>query len=132
MITEAAINSGSLHTARFALEQGKTVMAVPGSITSPISEGCNNLIKSGAVPVTEAEDVLFALKISPAEKNKKQLFSGSVVEKTVYDLIKQGVGAQEELALTAKLDGHQLASTITMLEISGYIRPAGGGHWIAN
>src|SRR5581483_2585101 len=48
VIPEAAKNSGSLHTARFGLEQGKTVMAVPGSINSPMSEGTNNLIKSGA------------------------------------------------------------------------------------
>src|SRR5581483_6362118 len=63
LITEAALRSGSLHTARFALEQGKTVMAVPGNITSPISEGCNNLIKSGAIPITDVEDIFFAMKI---------------------------------------------------------------------
>lgn len=131
LITEAAVNSGSLHTARFALEQGKTVMAVPGNITSRISEGCNNLIKSGAIPVTEAEDILFELNISPKTMDRIRLFSGSAQEKAVYDLIKQGVRAQEELAVAAMLDGNQTASVLTMLEISGYIRPAGGGQWVA-
>jgi len=129
LITEAAVNSGSLHTARFALEQGKTVMAVPGNVTSPVSEGCNNLIKSGAVPVTSAEDVLFALNISLGAK-AEGAFSGSEQEKTVYELIKKGICAQEEVAAAARLDGHQVASTLTMLEISGYIRPAGAGQWV--
>lgn len=129
LITEAAVNSGSLYTARFALEQGKTVMAVPGNITSPVSEGCNNLIKSGAVPVTSAEDVLFALNIRPVAK-AGGVFSGSKQEKTVYELIKGGICAQEEMAAAAMLDGHQVASTLTMLELSGYIRPAGAGQWV--
>jgi predicted Rossmann fold nucleotide-binding protein DprA/Smf involved in DNA uptake len=70
LITEAAVNSGSLHTARFALEQGKTVMAVPGNINSPTSEGCNNLIKSGAVPVTNGGRCIFCTK-NKAGKTKR-------------------------------------------------------------
>lgn len=131
LITEAALKSGSLHTARFALEQGKTVMAVPGNITSPSSEGCNNLIKSGAVPVTSVDDVFFALGISPASQRAKQDFQGSETEQTVYQLIRQGIGDQDDLAAASRLSGSQLASALTMLEISGYIRPAGGGNWLA-
>jgi DNA processing protein len=130
LIPEAALKSGSLHTARFALEQGKLVMAVPGNITNPSSEGCNNLIKSGAIPVTSAEDVFFALKLS-APKNAPKPFSGSQIEQTVYQLIKDGVSEQEQLALAAKADASTLSSTLTILEIGGHIRPAGGGAWIA-
>ncbi|QQS20433.1 DNA-protecting protein DprA [Candidatus Saccharibacteria bacterium] len=61
LITEAAEKSGTLHTARFAMEQGRDVLVVPGNITSPNSVGCNNLIKSGAIPVSSVDDVLFAL-----------------------------------------------------------------------
>src|SRR5690606_28976050 len=52
LITEAAENSGSLHTARFAIELGLPVLAVPGPINSSTSVGTNNLIKAGAIPVT--------------------------------------------------------------------------------
>jgi DNA processing protein len=130
LITEAAINSGSLHTARFALEQGKTVMAVPGNITSPASEGCNNLIKSGAIPVTSVDDIFFALKISP-KTAKKRNFTGSKQEQLVFETIKEGVAAQEQIAHKANLDGPALASTLTMLELGGYIRPIGAGNWVA-
>jgi DNA processing protein len=68
LVTEAAEKSGSLHTARFALEQGKNVLAVPGSITSPVSVGRNNLLKDGAMPVTSAEGVLHVLNLKPAVK----------------------------------------------------------------
>ncbi len=129
LITEAAVNSGSLHTARFALEQGKTVMTVPGNITSPISEGCNNLIKSGAVPVTSADDIFFTLRISPKAKQVMN-FSGTKLEQLVLDLIKGGIAAQDQLAQAAELDSPLLASTLTMLEIGGYIRPTGSGNWV--
>lgn len=131
LITEAAVNSGSLHTAGFALQQGKTVMAVPGNINSPTSEGCNNLIKSGALPVTSADDILFALKLDPKSKRHRS-FSGTKREQLVFDFIKQGLNSQDDLAQAARLEGPQLASALTMLEISGHIRPAGGGNWVVS
>ena len=130
LITEAAAKSGSLHTARFALEQGKTVMAVPGNITSLGSEGCNNLIKSGAQPVTEVEDVIFALGLKLAKTKSNQHFHGSPQEKTLLNLIADGQHNQEELAVSAGLEPAELNQALTMLEISGYIRPGGGGHWL--
>lgn len=127
LITEAARNSGTMHTASFALEQGKTVMTVPGNINSPMSEGCNNLIKSGAAPATSVEDVLAVLKIKPRTRAAR-VFRGSDHEQLVYDLIKGGVNAQEALVGAAKLDGPVLSRTLTMLEINGYIR-AEAGNW---
>ena len=129
LITEAAKNSGTMHTARFALEQGKTVMAVPGNITSPISEGCNNLIKSGATPVTNVDDIFFALKINPQTAKAKVVFQGKPQEQLVFELISQGVIAQEEIAASAKLSSSDINSALTMLELGGYIRAQGAGHW---
>jgi len=65
IITEATSRSGTLNTAARALEQGKEIFVVPGNITSPLSAGCNALLKQGARVVTEYQDVLDALK--PAE-----------------------------------------------------------------
>ena len=58
VITEAAIRSGSLITADCALDQGKPVGAVPGAVTSPLSEGPNELLKNGATPITNVADIL--------------------------------------------------------------------------
>ena len=58
VVVEAALRSGSLITARLAAEQGREVFAVPGSPLDPRAEGTNNLIKQGATPVTEANDVI--------------------------------------------------------------------------
>lgn len=131
LITEASASSGTMSTARFALEQGKTVMAVPGNINSPTSEGCNNLIKSGAVPVTTVSDILFALKISPAVKKVKML-RGTKDEETIFMLILAGVSSQEELAIKSNLDSATVNTNLTSLEISGYIRPAGNGRWVTD
>lgn len=61
VIVEAALRSGSLHTARFAADQGREVMAVPGSPLDPRAEGANSLIKDGASMVTTVDDVIAAL-----------------------------------------------------------------------
>lgn len=128
LITEAAANSGTMHTARFALEQGKTVMCVPGNITNQGSEGTNNLIKSGALPVTDASDIFFALNIRLPRPTVRS-FRGTPEEKVVLKLIGEGMKSQEELALAAGMDGAKLAGVLTALEINGRIRAAGGGFW---
>jgi len=68
VIVEAAKRSGSLITARFALEQGREVFAVPGSPLDPRAEGTNGLIKQGATPVTETSDIIAVLQPIMEEK----------------------------------------------------------------
>ncbi len=128
LVSEAALKSGSLHTARFALEQGKDVLAIPGNITSETSEGTNNLIKAGARLVTSVADVLHALGLEPA--TTAQTVKGDTpAEQTIIDLLVAGISDGNELHRQSQLDITTYNQSLTMLEIQGKIRPVGANHW---
>ncbi len=128
LITEASRMSGTIHTANFALEQGRTVMAVPGNITSPGSEGTNNLIRTGASPITSADDIYEALNIIP-DGHQTEIFAASAEEAAILSLMQQGITDSTELLTASNLDSATFNQTLTMLEITHKIRPLGGGHW---
>lgn len=128
VVTEAALKSGSLHTARFALESGRDVLAVPGAITSPTSEGTNNLLKAGAAVVTSAADVLHTLGIE--EVKSPSLRQGSNPdEQQILDLIDQGITDGAALQAASGLPAETFSQTLTMLEITGKIRSLGANRW---
>lgn len=129
LITEAAAKSGTMHTANFALEQGKAVMAVPGSILSPMSEGTNNLIKAGATPVTSAKDILFALGLKEIKQSQQEIFGDNEAETLILQLLRQGVAETSQLLSESNLDTAVFNQTITMLEVNGKIRALGAGNW---
>lgn len=129
IVTEAAEASGSLITARFALEQNKLVGAIPGNITSGQSVGANNLIKSGAAPITSARDVLDALGLQAKEKQREEVFGDTKEEQLIIDIIKEGVTELDQIQNRSELNPALFNQTITMLEISGKIRPLGAAHW---
>lgn len=128
IVTEAAEKSGTLHTANFALEQGRTVLAVPGNITSPLSQGTNSLIKAGADPVTKPEDVLFALSIDQ-KTEKREILGDTPEEVIILQLMASGVGDVDDLQQQSQLNPAIFNQTLTMLEIQGKIRSHGSGHW---
>lgn len=127
LIPEAAEKSGSLHTAAFALEQGKTVLAVPGNITSELSRGTNNLIKTGATPVTAVSDIFYTLGIEPIPKQRR--LAENETESVILDLLQQGTTDMTELQTLSRLEPAQFNQTLTMLELAGKIRSVGAGHW---
>lgn len=128
LITEAALKSGTLHTARFALEQGKTVMAVPGNITSSLSEGTNNLIKSGAQIVTDTKDVLEVMGLNSGSYNQTVL-GETGPETIILQLINGGVSEGAVLLAESGLTTKQFHQTLTMLELNARIKPLGADHW---
>lgn len=129
LVTEAAEKSGTLHTASFALEQGKPVLAVPGNITSPTSVGTNNLIKTGATPVTSAQDIMYALGLELTEAKKEAPRSSNPHEQILLDLLFSGVSDGTELLDQSELEVSLFNQTLTMLEIRGHIRPLGNNRW---
>lgn len=129
LITEAAEKSGSLHTARFALDQGKDVLAVPGNITSSGSVGTNNLIKRGATPVTSYLDVLHALGLKEHQTVAKEIKGRNAHEQTVLDLLLTGVSDGEDLLVSSGLSTSQFNQVLTMLELGGKIRSLGANQW---
>ncbi len=128
LVTEAAAKSGTMHTAAFALDQGKTVLAVPGNITSDLSQGTNNLIKSGAIPVTCAEDILLAMGIDH-KLTQQEIFGDNPDESIILKLISEGVRDIHELQKQSKLEASKFNQSLGMLEISGKIKSQGGGQW---
>ncbi|HVX47938.1 MAG TPA: DNA-processing protein DprA [Candidatus Saccharimonadales bacterium] len=129
LVTEAGEGSGSLHTARFARKQGKKVLVVPGNITSPTSFGTNELLKSGAAAVTKYQDVLCALGINAHKTPAKQIKGSNEDEQTILELLLSGASKADELLAKSGLGTSRFNQTLTMLEVSGKIRPLGINQW---
>lgn len=128
LVTEAAQKSGTLHTARFALEQGKDVLAVPGNITSPTSAGTNNLIRTGATPITCTEDILHVLGIESFQTKLKP--KGDTPEQQVIlDLLSTGEDDGGAMLALSRLEVTAYNQALTMLEITGKVRALGSNKW---
>ncbi len=106
VIPEAAERSGSLNTAAHALEQGREVFAVPGDITRPLSQGCNRLIRQGATPMLEINDVLEVLFPTPRRKITQTTLpiGDSPVETKILQLLASGVQDGEQIMQGIKIE----------------------------
>jgi len=124
----AGSHSGTMHTAAYAKEQSKIILAVPGPITSQASSGPNLLIKQGAVTVTEPEDILSVLGI---DNHQEELFAveGNEEEQIILGLLQNGVSTGHELQKQSKLEAAEFQQAITMLELSGRIKSLGNNQW---
>ena len=130
LVVEAALASGSLITARQAGEQGREVFAIPGSIHSPFSKGCHQLIKQGAKLVEDANDILVELHWGNVAPSTAARFNGEEVE---GDPLLSAMGYDpvtvDILLQRVKLPADQLISRLTELELDGVIATMPGGKY---
>jgi DNA processing protein len=140
LVIEAALQSGSLITARLAAEQGKEVFAIPGSIHSPQSRGCHLLIKQGAKLVESAQDVMEELRLplsfaasEVAEATTVDDMTPTEAEKAEPPLLKAlGFDAASLDALQARTGWPtpQLQAQLLELELSGEVARLPGGLFV--
>ncbi len=129
LITEAAARSGTLNTAMHALEQGKELFVVPGNITSPMSAGCNQLLKQGAHVATCAVDIIELIAPELTRPQTALALGSNPQETAILELLKQGMRDGDEIQRSSGLDASTFASTLTLLEINGSIRSLGANQW---
>lgn len=121
IITEATSRSGTLNTAARALEQGKEIFVVPGNITSPLSAGCNALLKQGARVVMDYKDVLDVIAPSASTEQISLPLGQTELETTIISLIHGGMRDGEELQQASSADAVEFGTALTMLELAGTI-----------
>ncbi|MGH8551619.1 MAG: DNA-processing protein DprA [Methylococcales bacterium] len=132
LVVEAAIQSGSLITARLALEQGREVFAIPGSIHNPLARGCNALIKKGAILVETAEDILEELRNFQATEIKINYQPESSIEpepeqKKILKYVAYSPTSIDTLVQETGESAETIASSLLVLELQGYVQLTSGG-----
>ena len=137
LVVEAALRSGSLITARFALEQGREVFAIPGSIHNPLAKGCHALIRQGAKLVETARDIaeeLGALCGACADENRGESppEAGELAEdyRQLLDSMGYDPVSVDELAGRCGLTAQALSSMLLLLELQGHVVPSAGGRYV--
>ncbi len=129
LVVEAAIKSGSLITARMALEQNRDVLAIPGSIHNPLARGCHYLVQQGAKLVASVADVLEELKIVPTR---------SIKEKTTFPLASENenlvkfMGFElttiDQIVVRSGCTVEQVIRELAELELKGAVMAVPGGY----
>ncbi|HVS36760.1 MAG TPA: DNA-processing protein DprA [Gemmataceae bacterium] len=140
VIVEAGVDSGALHTAHHAAEQGRTVLAVPGPVDAETSAGCNALIRDGAVLCRGPDDVLEELHGVSAVSQSAKAAAPAPTEKAtppgltdeqrrVWEFLAGGVRTVDELAQNLGMTAPQLTGALMMMEMKRAIRRLPGNRY---
>jgi DNA processing protein len=123
LVVEAQEASGSLWTARHALEQGRDVLVVPGPVDTELCRGSNRLLREGATPILDAHDLLHALGLPSAAAAIPPPLAG--LAGRIWERLAAGPCDADALARALRIDSARLARTLVELELEGRIVRAG-------
>jgi DNA processing protein len=135
VVVEAALTSGALITADCALDQGRTVLAVPGPITSPTSQGCNKLIQQGAKPALAPGDVLEELGLpraaaeqpaAPSQRSRTAPPDLTALQHTLWETLRSEPRHVDALVATAGAETAAVLTALTELEMRGVVKQQPG------
>lgn len=127
LVVEAAQKSGSLSTAAYAIDQGRDVFAIPGSIHSPLSKGCHRLIKDGAKLVESARDVLEELGIATDTPSKAKRSRIDAPTRAFLDAMGYAPISIDEIAANTASSAAEVCARLAQLEIAGLVAGLAGG-----
>lgn len=130
LVTEAASDSGSLITARLAVEQGRDVFAVPGPITSDLSRGPIELIKEGAKIVYDPQEILDEMGMGTVQSSKFKVQSKNNLtedEKKILECLQNESLHIDELGRLLSFPSPKISAMLLKMEISGLVQNLGGG-----
>jgi len=134
LVVEAGVKSGALLTANAAVDQGRSVYAVPGRIDRPTNAGSNTLLTQGAKPVTCAQDILdeFSLlfREPPILTHSPEPAGLSPEQKKIFSLLGSDPMHLDTIAFQAKLPVALISSTLLSLELEGIVKQLPGCHFI--
>ncbi len=133
IVVEAGNTSGALITASFAADQGREVFAVPGNITSPGSKGTNRLIRDGAVPLLNPEQVLEALELTMVaeQRTARVVLPADAVEAQLFEALGHEPLHIDEIGTQTELPIEKVTATLALMELKGMVRQVGGMQYIA-
>ncbi len=130
LVIEAEQKSGTLITARMAVDYNRDVLTVPGSISSKTSYGTNSLLRQGATPVTSSEDILEALGFEAEDATPKQkeleFKNCSPAEKKVLNILYRGPLTRDELIRALEISTAESNILLCAMELKGLIKETGG------
>lgn len=127
VVVESGPSGGSMYTVEAAVERGRTVMAVPGPITSSASSGTNRLLAEGCAPVCDTDDVLLALGTTAGDAAVPVVpLPDDPLEREVLDELTAGGRSVDELALCVEASLAELATALGRLQLAGWVTETGG------